>query len=49
MYSEMRIPRAVCTIYLFVVPLFAGDCPDEGALARLKHQIAYEGTEEAHR
>lgn len=48
MYSEvMRIPRAVCTIYLFVAPLLAGDCPGQGALALLKHQIAYEGTGQA--
>jgi len=42
----MRIPRAVCTAYLFVAPLLAGDCPDQGALALFRHQIAYEGTEE---
>jgi len=42
----MRIPRVVCTIYLCVAPLLAGDCPDQGALAFFKHQIAYEGTEE---
>jgi len=42
----MRIPRVVCTIYLCVAPMLAGDCPDQGALALFKHQIAYEGTEE---
>src|SRR5579862_597505 len=43
----MRIPRAVCTTYLFVAPLLAGDCPDQGALTFLKYQIAYEGTLQA--
>ena len=43
----MRILRTVCILYLFVVPVLAGECPDQGALTLLKHQIAYEGTEQA--